>query len=150
MAALVELSAAIRKERLECERRSVAIHEEFRQREVERARMQQSESDLKSWRVAVDLRALIAQMLHQASEEVRNIPDVIRWIEWANWVASGNDLLNKGVASFVKRYRFLTQSRKPGLEAGDGAAFAWQFPISSAEARVLEYADPQVRTRRSA
>jgi hypothetical protein len=61
IAALVELSAAIRKERLECERRSAAIHEEFRQREVERARRQQIESDLKSWRVAVDLRALIAK-----------------------------------------------------------------------------------------
>jgi len=45
MPVLVELSAVIRKERLECERRNAEIHEEFRQRDLERARGQQMESD---------------------------------------------------------------------------------------------------------
>ncbi|MFY9856270.1 MAG: hypothetical protein WAK26_20565 [Terracidiphilus sp.] len=53
MPALVELSAVIRKERLERERRNAEIHEEFRQRELERTRRQQMESDLQNWRNAV-------------------------------------------------------------------------------------------------
>jgi hypothetical protein len=31
---------------------------------------------------------------------------MIRWIKWADWVASGNDPLHKGVAPFVERYKF--------------------------------------------
>ena len=106
MPALVELSAVIRKERLECERRNAEIHEEFRQRDLERARMQQMESDLKNWRIAVDLRTLVAQVSSHASDEQKNTPDVTRWIKWANWVASVNDPLQKGVAPFVERYKF--------------------------------------------
>jgi hypothetical protein len=106
MPALVELSAVIRKERLECERRNAEIHEEFRQRDLERARRQQMESDLKNWRIAVDLRTLVAQVSSQASDEQKNTPDVTRWIKWANWVASVNDPLQKGVAPFVERYKF--------------------------------------------
>lgn len=106
MPALVELAAAIRKERLESERRRAEIHEEFRQRELDRTRRQQIESDLNHWRIAVDLRALIAEVLNQSSEEVKNSPEVVRWIEWAHWIASGNDPLNKGIASFVERYKF--------------------------------------------
>jgi hypothetical protein len=45
-------------------------------------------------------------VLSQASDEQKNAPEVARWIKWANWVASGNDPLNKGVASFVERYKF--------------------------------------------
>ncbi len=106
MPSLVELSAAIRKDRLECERRNAEIHEEFRQRDLERARRQQMDSDMQSWRTAVDLRSFIAQVLSQASEEQKNTPEMARWVKWANWVASGNDPLNKGVASFVDRYKF--------------------------------------------
>ena len=106
MPALVELSAVIRKERLESERRTAEIREEFRQRELERARRQQIDSDLQNWRSAVDLRSLVAQVLSQASDEQKNTPEVARWIKWANWVASGNDPLNKGVAPFVERYKF--------------------------------------------
>jgi hypothetical protein len=106
MPALVELSAAIRKDRLECERRNAEIHEEIRQRDLERARRQQMDSDLQNWRTALDLRSLVAQVLSQASEEQKNTPEVARWIKWANWVASGNDPLNKGVTSFVERYKF--------------------------------------------
>jgi hypothetical protein len=76
MPALVELSAVIRKERLERERR----HEEFRQRDLERARRQRMESDLKNWRIAVDLRALVAQVSSQASDEQNSTPEVTRWI----------------------------------------------------------------------
>jgi len=106
MPALVELSEAIRKDRLECERRNAEIDEEFRQRDLERARRQQMDSDLQNWRTALELRSLIAQVLSQASDEQKNAPGVARWIKWANWVASGNDPLNKGVASFVERYKF--------------------------------------------
>jgi hypothetical protein len=106
MPALVELSAVIRKERLECERRNAEIHEEFRQRDLERARRQQMESDLQNWRAAVDLRALIAQVSSLSSDEQKNAPEVIRWLKWANRVASGNDPLHKGVATFVERYKF--------------------------------------------
>jgi hypothetical protein len=106
MPALVELSAVIRKERLESERRTAEIHEEFRQRELERVRRQQIDSDLQNWRTAVDLRSLIAEVLSQASDEQKNTPEVARWIKWATWVASGNDPLNKGVTSFVERYKF--------------------------------------------
>jgi hypothetical protein len=106
MPALVELSVVIRKERLECERRNAEIHEEFRQRELERARRQQMESDLKNWRIAVDLRTLVAQVSSQASHEQKNTPDLTRWIKWANWVASVNDPLHKRVAPFVERYKF--------------------------------------------
>ncbi|MGA7524036.1 MAG: hypothetical protein WBW84_16410 [Acidobacteriaceae bacterium] len=106
MPALVELGAVIRKERLERERRNAEIHEEFRQRELDRARRQQMESDLQNWRVAVDLRTLIAQVLSQSSDEQKNAPEVIRWLKWANRAASVNDPLHKGVASFVERYKF--------------------------------------------
>jgi hypothetical protein len=106
MPALVELSAVIRKERLENERRNAEIHEEFRQRELERARRQQMEADLQNWRTAVDLRTLVAQVSSQASDEQNSTPEVTRWIKWANWVASGNDPLHKGIATFVERYKF--------------------------------------------
>jgi hypothetical protein len=106
MPALVELSAVIRKERLECERRNAEIHEEFRQRDLERARRQQMELDLKNWRIAVDLRTLVAQVSSQASDELKNTQEVTRWIKWANWVASVDDPLHKGVATFVERYKF--------------------------------------------
>ena len=102
----MELSAAVRKDRLECERRNAEIHKEFRQRDLERARRQQMDLDLQSWRTAVDLRSLVAQVLSQASDEQKSAPEVARWIKWANWVASGNDPLNKGVESFVERYKF--------------------------------------------
>jgi hypothetical protein len=106
MPALVELSAIIRKERLERERRNAEIHEEFRQRDLERARRQQMESDLQNWRIAVDLRSLVAQVLDQASREQARTPELTRWITWANRVASMNDPLHKGIASFVERYKF--------------------------------------------
>ena len=106
MPALVELSAVIRKERLERERRNAEIHEEFRQRDLERARGQRMESDLKNWRIAVDLRALVAQVSSQASDEQNSTPEVTRWIKWANWVASMNDPLHEGVGTFVERYKF--------------------------------------------
>jgi hypothetical protein len=61
MPALVELSEAIRKDRLECERRNAEIDEEFRQRDLERARRQQMDSDLQNWRTALELRSLVAQ-----------------------------------------------------------------------------------------
>jgi hypothetical protein len=82
------------------------IDEEFRQRDLERARRQQMDSDLQNWRTALELRSLVAQVLSQASDEQKNAPEVARWIKWANWVGSGNDPLNKGVASFVERYKF--------------------------------------------
>lgn len=106
MPALVELAAIIRKERLERERTNAAIDEEYRQRDLEQARRQRMESDLKSWRFAVDLRALISQVRSQATVEEQGSPVVTRWLQWADWVASGNDPLNKGVASFVERYKF--------------------------------------------
>jgi hypothetical protein len=106
MPALVELSAVIRKERLECERRNAEIHEEFRQRDLERARRQQMESDLKNWRIAVDMRTLVAQVSSQASDEKNRTPEVARWIKWANWVASVNDPLHEGVGTFMERYKF--------------------------------------------
>jgi hypothetical protein len=106
MPALVELSAVIRKERLENERRNAEIHEEFRQRELERARRQQIESDLQSWWIAVDLRSLIAQVSSLVLDEQKNTPEVSRWIKWASWVASINDPLHKGLAPFVERYKF--------------------------------------------
>jgi hypothetical protein len=106
MPALVELSTVIRKERLERERRNAEIHEEFRQRELDRARRQQMESDLQNWRAAVDLRALIAQVSSLSSDEQKRAPEVIRWLKWADRVASGNDPLHKGVATFVERYKF--------------------------------------------
>lgn len=106
MPALVELSAVIRKERLERERRNAEIHEEILQRELDRARRQRMESDLQNWRVAADLRTLIAQVSSLASDEQENTPELVRWIKWANWVASGNDPLNNGIASFVERYKF--------------------------------------------
>jgi hypothetical protein len=89
-----------------CERRNAEIREEFRQRELERARKQSMESDLQNWRIAVYLRTLVAQVSSQASDEQKNAPGVTRWIKWANRVASVNDLLHKGVATFVERDRF--------------------------------------------
>jgi hypothetical protein len=40
--------------------------------DLERGRRQQMESDLNNWRIAVDLRTLVAQVSSQASDEQKN------------------------------------------------------------------------------
>jgi hypothetical protein len=62
--------------------------------------------EMKNWRIAVDLRTLVAQVSSQASDEQNSTLEVTRWIKWANWVASMNDPLQEGVETFVERYKF--------------------------------------------
>jgi len=104
--ALVDLSLVIREKRLESERRTAEIHEEFRQRDLEQSRRRQMESDSRNWRTSTELRSLIAEVQGSASEEEIDSPEVTRWLSWANWVASESDPLKGGVKAFIERYKF--------------------------------------------
>jgi hypothetical protein len=103
---LVDLSLVIREKRLESERRTAEIHEEFRQRDLEQSRRRQMESDSRNWRTSTELRSLIAEVQGSASEEEIDSPEVTRWLSWANWVASESDPLKGGVKAFIERYKF--------------------------------------------
>jgi hypothetical protein len=104
--ALVDLSLVIREKRLESERRTAEIHEEFRQRDLEQSRRRQMESDSRNWRTSTELRSLIAEVQGSASKEEINSPELARWLSWANWVATGSDPLRGGVRTFLERYKF--------------------------------------------
>lgn len=104
--ALVNLSLVTREIRLEHERKMAAIDEEFRQRELEQSRRGRLQADSRNWQVAVELRSLIAQVSNCATPEEMNAPELTRWLEWANWVATGSDPLRKGLKVFLEQYKF--------------------------------------------
>ena len=104
MCDLVEISLALRKQRLERERQQAIWQEQARQRALYEERKRQLETDIKQLNEATRLRDFAEQIMKRLGTEDDQML-LQSWCDWVLRVAASFDPTSDGAAVFVNRYK---------------------------------------------